>query len=293
MALSERMEWTRRRYHVEDGYVRPSRISPPETYDPFERYAKGEYLHLALMELDSSDADAVAEFATRWGPLGILHEFLIEARYVEVQPGLVSVEPDDTGPHVIASPTGRVTGTSAEFHPTPTVLMARITAEESPREVPLGDYYASFFPNSPDGPFPAFGTSLLWDEMCEPMELIEQEVQLFNVAVSLMELPADQIDPEDPIDGLALLQHRLTRVSPTPRLVEGKWRMHWRFPSLISVAYYMVYKDLAGGRMIRECAAHDCTKNYIANASTDRKWCSPKCANRINMQISRAAENSD
>lgn len=292
VARGERMEWVQRRHHVEDGYVRPSRSSPLRPYDPFVRQAEGDPLHLALVKVDPWDPDSVADLATQWGPLGVLHEFVIEARYVEEQAGWVSPQPTE-GTQVIATPTARVTGTSAEFDTTATVLRASVTAEDPAEELPLADWYEAFFPETPDGPYPAFDNPAIWDHMCEPMHLIEQEVELFKATAALMERTPEEIDPEDPLDGLALLQHRLTRISPTPELVEGQWEMNWRFPSLISAAYYMVYKDLAGGRMLRYCEADDCTNPFVARASTRQKWCSSQCAKRMGMRKLRADAKAD
>lgn len=292
MARGEHMQWMKRRYHVEDGYLRPSRSSRLRSYDPFEPRADRDPLHLALVMVDAYDADSVAAFASDWGPLGVLHEFLIEARYAEGEPGQVSGDALE-GEQVIATPTSRVTGSSTEFDRTATVLRASVAAEDPVEEISLTDYYGAFFPQTPEGPFPAFDNPLIWDQMCEPMDRIEQEVELFKATASLIERPANEIDPEDPFDGLALLQHRLTRISPTPVLVDGGWQMNWRFPSLISAAYYMVYKDLAGGRMLRYCEADDCNEPFIASASTDRKWCSTKCGKRMGMRKIRAAATSD
>ncbi|MDI6872069.1 MAG: CGNR zinc finger domain-containing protein [Bacillota bacterium] len=85
--------WARRRYYVDEGYIKPIPGLKTEWYNPFASYYgldspyKGRSFYLELVELNENDPRAVEEFASKWGLLGLVFENLIQAHYVRTPEG--------------------------------------------------------------------------------------------------------------------------------------------------------------------------------------------------------------
>ena len=84
-----RSRWVRRRYYVENGYIRPVVGSKVEYYDPFEEAyfdantpREGTSLYLELIALDLEDIPAIERFTSRWGLLGLCQHRLLQHRRV-------------------------------------------------------------------------------------------------------------------------------------------------------------------------------------------------------------------
>jgi hypothetical protein len=68
--------------------------------------------------------------------------------------------------------------------------------------------------------------------------------------------------------------------SPVDDPPGGAWQLRWEwaFPSLLAVAYAMLFEDVAGGGNIRRCANEPCGRAFVAKRS-DNIYCRTQCLN--------------
>ena len=92
--------WRRQRYVVEGDHLVPATAADAEEYDPFDHYAGvsdiplGETPYLDLASLDLNDTEAIEQFASAWGLLGLFQHNLVQLRYVPTRDGRMQLRHD-------------------------------------------------------------------------------------------------------------------------------------------------------------------------------------------------------
>jgi hypothetical protein len=90
-----RGKWVRRHYYVEDNYIKPAANSTVIEYDPLVADSEARWSgnaqspHQDLARLDSKDREAVAQFACKWGLLGVFTHDLERIQYVPGEDGSI------------------------------------------------------------------------------------------------------------------------------------------------------------------------------------------------------------
>jgi hypothetical protein len=80
----------------------------------------------------------------------------------------------------------------------------------------------------------------------------------------------------------------LASISPMAAIGEhGELTQNWRCGTLLEAMYLMLYLDLTGGSLLRECASHDCSTYYRLGPQSNSKYCSEKHANRASTRLGR------
>jgi len=158
----------------------------------------------------------------------------------------------------------------------------------------LPEYYANFFP---DGDLPAPDSRVLWDTLNEPTLDFHFAVNRMRANYALC-VRAQQAGPTGPLGAqlrkaFAYHLHGVTPVLVDDRDGDVKWRMSYRFPSLLSAIYMMLLRDFTNPRLsLRHCANDRCTSPVITNRTgvTTGKYCSDKCKNIKNSKNWRARQ---
>jgi hypothetical protein len=114
--------------------------------------------------------------------------------------------------------------------------------------------------------------------MAEPLNQFCPAVWKFQVAASSHK----SREPHAVAEFQETVAHHLRRAHPIPVLDstgEGRWRSVMVFPSLLSVAYWMLLYDVTQDRAPRRCANEKCSTTFTPSRS-DKVYCSPRCYNQ-------------
>lgn len=299
-----RTTWVRRRYYVEDGYIKPIPGSREEKYNPFDAYygaeraEEGRSLYLELVELDEKDPRAIEEFCSRWGILGLFWQDQGVAEIVRTPFGGEHWLPLDARKDTVAETLGRIRA-ALEFRANFADKFDRTDLDPEDIKI-LGKQAAGVdWANTIKWPE---GLGWIWsdgwassdqdegirmasfDTLCESVEQFGRAVAWFRSTYVLASRYTARLSHPEEIAKLeSNLALYVNTVRPNPvfhgDLQHGRWAWEWHFPSLLAAAYMMLFLDLIGGRNLRFCADEACRKPFVADRS-DKLYCSPKCLNR-------------
>jgi len=258
--------WVKRRYYIEDGYIKPIAGSRLEEYDPFtyhkshikpsddKRQTKG-ILYLEFANLDLNDDKQIESFVNKYGLLGL---------YFWENPTTNEVE--KYFPQYPLQPSG--------MHPRPL------------SDPCFWDYLSE--------PIELFRSEISTVQNIIKLHHGTMKVDLVAITESLdmlapgsaMTTPRDSIETKHFIlNGHAyslltsLMNAKISRVRPIAQFIKNDEKVvythRFEFSSLIDTIYFMLHMDMAGIRPPQICAK--CKTTYIPGRKASI-YCSTACA---------------
>lgn len=256
--LDPKSQWVKRRYYVEDGYLKPIPGSKADPYDPFTTDPP-PYLELAALDLE--DERAVEGFVSRFGLLGLFQQ----QRHEEAE-SWESKGRRDTGMaysmewvpiHLLHYLPGLTRPTSGQ---------SKEQALERLRKV--------------------LATEELWDFLAEPIGDFREAAKEFQAAYLLAVNGGDGRRAVGEAEQLKQrFEDHLRVVRPVTDFnvaddgvtVTG-WAIRWTFPSLLSACYHQLRLELVGGQDLRLCKNERCRKPFTAKTKK-HYYCCDACGN--------------
>jgi hypothetical protein len=89
---------------------------------------------------------------------------------------------------------------------------------------------------------------------------------------ALMDFPSGSLRPDDDVLR-AVLNSRLTRVSPYAVRNEDRMDRGWRCSSLLEAMYLMLWLDMTGGRSLVKCRSTGCPNWFRRGSQPDSMYC--------------------
>jgi hypothetical protein len=291
--------------------------------------ARRRGVHLALANLDPRDDRAVQQFASRWGLLGLAYHRLLLVRFEDpdappdwrhslqlVSPGLPF---ERFAPELFDALFG---------HRAVRGFAARWDQNSSIEELPATTHFSAYLPDLPGRPgtvtvtsererlralFAVLLSDRLWDHLSEPLAEVRQAVERFqelyhylvdwssgasptylhqrierDFAVELRQVQQVPVyQPESPRGPESRSTDPAERPSPP-----GRWVSGWSYPSLLSVAYTLLYRELVSGRYARFCANETCRRAFFGNRP-DNIYCTERCRRAQKQRAYRRRASGD
>jgi hypothetical protein len=151
-------------------------------------------------------------------------------------------------------------------------------------QIPLG-YLDSFLKSANPFDPPCIGSLDFWRSYHERREhFLMTAVALRKVARELADwnLPLEtRLRAQATLEGLIARVHPVLKLDPKAR----KFSHQWTGYSLLSQLAYMVYLDVAGGRL-KQCENLGCRKCFVSSAYQGR-YCSDRCRNTALCRVKR------
>lgn len=265
-------KWFRRRYYIEDGYVRPIPGSAEVPYDLFGEYRRGERsLWFELQSLSGANDRKLEDFCSFWGPLGILGDCVLQFWW-----------PQQEGPEIFDR-TG--IGVDLPIHVTPgdaasnTPLALVVVRGPAPHLAtrPVTEFCAEFFP---DSDLTVLNNDDLRDLVVFGRDRYCERIEYFEAASLDIRAHAGYlIGQRSNEHALWSLNSRTNRVTlGLGHSADGRWETTWQFPSLLSMAYLTLMLDAEAGRIL---ACANCTKPFSAVRPERAMYCSSQCREQV------------
>lgn len=277
-----RSPWVRRRYYIEDGFIKPVPGSTVESYNPLASRLSGGspgeagLLHVELAALDAEDPKAVEQFVSAWGLLGLYQNR--QRATVDHYQALGGAEDGMLPSYCI----DYLPGLRSEPEPHRRNRGARLNKLQQ-----------------------ALQTAALWDYLAEPLPEFQQAAEEFRRAYRLaVGVSEGRLGVEDGNRLKKVLEEHLLRVRPVPAFTTDArgdrrhnpgesrvtgWALDWELPSLLSAAYMLLFLDLTEGRRPRLCANERCGRPFLTDRS-DRFYCSARCSDNQKQREIRRRE---
>jgi hypothetical protein len=300
-----RYQWRRRRHYVESDQIRPVPGSAMEPYDAFNPSRGGtrepKPFYLALAALDASNLREVEEFVSEWGPLGLFFDPLIQVQHQVVGEDGQPLTPQKDGYRAVTR--GRYeldldlsSPWFAFLLETPLRSTATTVVGSTEEAVPLVSYCAPFLPDlvgpgaSPSQETDArlvrvLHTESIWHHLTEPVDKFRKAVELFqDVCRYAAAAGAGTAEKEEVWFLCSEIEQHTRRVTwhSAPKVTAGRagWGVamgiKWEFPSLLSVAYVQLFRDLLRERSVRLCANEPCRHPFVTDRR-DQRYCCLSC----------------
>jgi hypothetical protein len=302
--------WRFTEYESHEGYVRPSRKSKIEEFDPWPAYhrALGErgdghrtssrpkgpldhFLDLMGAVGNLPNADAICDWSSRFGPLGLLLERteflnLPEGQYVPWSTAHEYQRQPNPTPVSIELATGALLVAPLRFMP------FRGRRFES-----LEGTWAHYFPGvDPKKGYPLWGTEAFRREYAEPFSDWIGAASAFRDALVALGSgsPPSILTPDKYLRarqktkfGEIVLNSVVRHVSPKIALThDDAPRLEWSSPTLLSSLGMMGLLNLGGDRIARRCENETCGKLFFSTRE-DARFCGDKCRWRTQKRTQR------
>jgi len=312
--------WSRRRFFVEGGYIKPVIGSAIELYRPMEHYygvgssSTKQSMYLNLLSVQAPYPSSLEKIARKWGLLGLYQHHVVQVRW-EVESG----DGQRTRP-VLSKPAELLYHYSAHWKAFGAnsvqgfVTAIDDTGKPSNRESPLLTWGRLYFPdfdwihplaprmtsiNCAGGEW-ELAPALHEDFLCEPVDEVVHAITAFQETY----MRCTQWSEGKPHTEAAELINKafechLSRPELNTVLMPGgepksdhtgevdrvgRWKLDLSFPSLLGMAYYQMFQDLRDGRYMRYCRnKSSCGRAFV----TDRKnsfYCCQSCRNAANLR---------
>jgi hypothetical protein len=299
-----RTRWVKRRYFVQDGYIRPVPGGESVLYDPFLGYShedhptKDRSSYLQLLDVKLDDEREIEEWTSTWGLLGLFQDRLVQARRtIQTKTGPETLI--EWGSTAAASSVFEGLASSGPGKPTDSKVLLAWEPLGEIVERPLEEYFRKYFPFlQPEQHYPPLASPKLWDHLSEPLD--EFKIAVHNLRFTVERAKTGPSKTGDAIEDETQawmhprrLQHTINpRVQRVYRAVrptaDGGLAAVWVFPSLLSALYTMLMEDVTGGRL-RECSNERCRKPFVPGRS-DQSYCSTRCKNAVLQRRRRGTE---
>jgi hypothetical protein len=291
--------WYRKKYYIDDGFIKPVPGARVEPYNIFDFYLPGnrqrDSIHQIFASVDLNDDKAITGFYTRFGPLGLYNREII--KIVAFPPNLR---------HIYRMPES-----------SPVAGVQRDINELMPMDMLMGKYHIprDVFPIPIEGDLVLPDKKVATLDTWEPVDKFREECIRFRWILELRNAIADKnimeikellessnnqlyrnaVKGKDD-NGLlyiatgavmwAVNGEMENRVTPLLMFDERDGiskKISWRCDSLLTALYTMIFLDITRGVLTRRCENEKCTKFFEAGNPKVR-FCSTSCQSAVKTQ---------